>query len=253
MHLRERRAIAKIDESLRELGRKGDSSIVTMRDRGLNATIAGMDMTAPPSSHPGKIERRGFRPMIERLVRRVRTPRGESGAVLVEFAIILPLLLTITFGIIEFSGAYHDSAIASDAARAGGRVGSALATQPGYASSVVDAVDAAFATLPADAPQELWIYKANVNGYPGTGSGFDTCGANCIKYVWNSSTKSFGSPQGGGWPASTHQVCTEPFDEIGVFVKIKHDFFTGFFGSSVTITDHSVFRFEPVPTSVCSS
>ncbi len=223
-----------------------------MRDQGFDATIAGMDMTARPSSHPGDNVRSGIRLLIQRLVRRVRTPRGERGAVLVEFAIILPLLMTITFGIIEFSGAYHDSAIAADAARAGGRVGSALATQPGYATSVADAADAAFATLPSDAPQELWIYKANANGYPGTGSSFNTCGANCIKYVWNSSTKAFGSPQGGGWPATTHQVCTVPYDEIGVFVKINHKFFTGFFGSSVTITDHSVFRFEPVPTSVCS-
>ncbi len=223
-----------------------------MSNRGFDATIHEMDMTARPSSRPGKNVRPGIRLLIERLVRRARTPRGERGAVLVEFAIILPLLLTITFGIIEFSGAYHDSAIASDAARAGGRVGSALATQNGYASSVVDAVDAAFATLPPGAPQELWIYKANGNGYPGTGNSFNTCGANCIKYVWNSSTKAFGSPQGGGWPASTHQVCTEPYDEIGVYVKIDHTFFTGFFGPSVTITDHSVFRFEPVPTSVCS-
>jgi Flp pilus assembly protein TadG len=223
-----------------------------MRECTFDATIPGMDMTARPSSHPGPHVRRGIRRMIERLVRRVRTPRGEQGAVLVEFAIILPLLLTITFGIIEFSGAFHDSAIAADAARAGGRVGSALATQPGYSDSVVQAVDAAFATLPANAPQELWIYKANANGYPGSGNGFTTCDANCIEYVWSSSTKAFVAQGGGGWPAASHQVCTEPYDEIGVYVKINHTFFTGFFGPSVTITDHSVFRFEPVPSSVCS-
>jgi hypothetical protein len=223
-----------------------------MRDRGSDATIPGMDMTARPSSRPGASVRSGIRLLVERFVRRLRAPRAERGAVLVEFAIILPLLMTITFGIIEFSGAYHDSAIASDAVRAGGRVGSALATQPGYSDSVVQAVDAAFATLPSDSPQELWIYKANANGYPGTGNGFTACGANCIKYVWNSSTQSFGAAGGGGWPASTHQVCTEPYDEIGVYVKINHAFFTGFFGASVTITDHSVFRFEPVPSSVCS-
>jgi hypothetical protein len=225
-----------------------------MSTGGVGVTILTMDINAGPMARTGA-QLAGLPRSFARFVRRAVGRRGESGAVVVEFAIILPLLMTITFGIIEYSGAFHDSAIAADASRAGGRVGSALATQPGYTTSVVDAVDAAVATLPSDSPQELWIYKANVNGYPGTGTDFSSCGANCIKYLWSSSTKSFnmGAPQGGGWPAASHQVCTEPYDEIGVFVKIKHTFFTGFFGPNITITDHSVFRFEPVPTSVCSS
>jgi hypothetical protein len=222
---------------------------------GSDATIPGMDMTARPSSRPGEIVRRGLRRLVERFARRARTPRGERGAVVLEFAIILPILITITFGIVEYSDAFHDSAIASDAARAGGRVGSAMATNPGYTTSIVDAVNSALTTLPADSPQELWIYKANADGYPGAGNGFSSCAANCIKYIWNPATKTFnvGAPQGGGWPASSHQVCTQPFDELGVYVKINHKFFTGLFGASVTLADHSVFRFEPVPSSVCSS
>jgi Flp pilus assembly protein TadG len=219
-----------------------------------DATIPGMDTTAR-SSRPEATSRHGLRYIISRLVRRARSQRGERGAVVLEFAIILPLLITITFGIVEFSDAFHDSAITSDAARAGGRVGSALATNPAYTTSIVDAVNAALSTLPADSPQELWIYKANVNGYPGAGTSFSSCAANCIRYLWNTNTKSFdaGAPLGGGWPASTHQVCTQPFDELGVYVKINHKFVTGLFGANVTLTDHSVFRFEPVPTSVCSS
>jgi hypothetical protein len=229
-----------------------------MSDWSVDATIPGMDMTAAPSSRPGGNAHLGIRNLLERLMRRARTRcgrRGERGAVVIEFAIILPLLITITFGIVEYSDAFHDSAITSDAARAGGRVGSALATTPGYTTSIVDAVNAALSTLPADSPQELWIYKANANGYPGAGTDFSSCASSCIKYVWNAATKSFntGAPQGGGWPASSHQVCTQPFDELGVYVKINHKFVTGLFGASVTLTDHSVFRFEPVPTSVCSS
>src|SRR5438876_12389155 len=105
-----------------------------------------MDMTAEPSSQPGESPRRRIRHLPARVVayiaRRLRSGRadwarrGEGGAVVLEFAIILPLLITITFGIIEYSDAYHDSAIASDAASAGGRVGSALATSPGSTSSI---------------------------------------------------------------------------------------------------------------------
>jgi hypothetical protein len=35
-------------------------------------------------------------------------------------------------------------------------------------------------------------------------------------------------------------------------VKMNHAFATGLFGATVTLQDHSVFRFEPVPTSVCA-
>jgi hypothetical protein len=187
---------------------------------------------------------------IETFVTRRRA--NEKGAVMVEFAIILPLLVTITFGIIEFSSAYHDAAVASDAVRSGGRVGSALASQTNYASQVVSAANSAVETLPANAPQELWIYKANANGYPGSANNFSSCATNCIRYTWNSSTKTFGNPQGGGWPASTHQICRQPYDEMGVYVKLNHEFVTKLFGANITLTDHSVFRFEPVANSLCS-
>lgn len=225
-----------------------------MRHAGVGATIAPMDTHAELLSRPGALVRRGIRRAVARAARRASGGRSESGAVLVEFAIILPLLVLITFGIVEYAGAYHDSAIAADAVRAGGRVGSALATNTAYTASITNAVDSALSTLPADAPQELWIYKANANGYPGSGTGFSSCSANCVKYLWNKNTRAFdtGNPMGGGWLASTHQVCTEPYDELGVYVKIKHDFVTALFGANVTLHDHSVFRFEPVPTSVCA-
>ncbi len=186
---------------------------------------------------------------------RARDCDRERGAVVLEFVIVLPLLLALTFGIIEYSSAYHDSAIVADATRAGGRVGSAMAQNPGYATSIVQAVDSALASVPSDAPQELWIYKANANGYPGAGNNFSSCGSNCIRYVWNSSAKAFDTtnPSGGGWPASSQQVCTQPFDELGVFLKMKHNFVTGLFGTSLTLTNHSVFRLEPVPSALCGS
>ena len=123
--------------------------------------------------------------------------RGERGAVLIEFAIIFPLLVTITFGIVEFSGAYHDSAIAADAARAGGRVGSALGTSPAYASSITDAVNAALCDAPGGRAAGALDLQGELNGYPGSGTNFSSCAANCIKYIWNPSTQAFdtGSPR----------------------------------------------------------
>ncbi len=125
---------------------------------------------------------------------------------------------------------------------------------PTTPTNAAAAVAAALRTLPEDAPQELWIYRANTQGYPGTGTDFDTCGSSCIEFTWNPSTSDWNTTTaGGGWAASAHQVCSEPFDQIGVYVKIRHDFVTKLFGATLDLDDHSVFRFEPTPSAVCSS
>jgi Flp pilus assembly protein TadG len=176
---------------------------------------------------------------------------GERGAAALEFALLLPMLVLLSFGIVEFSSAYHDSSVAADAARAGARVGSAMATQAGMPAAVASAVNSAVSTLPGTVPKELWVYKANAAGYPGSGSSFSSCATNCIKYTYSSSSKSFNSST-GSWPTTAQQVCTQPYDQIGVYVKLQHPFVTGLFGASVTLTDHAVFRFEPVSLSQCS-
>ena len=44
-----------------------------------------------------------------------------------------------------------------------------------------------------------------------------------------------------------------PYDQIGVYLKVKHPYVTKMFGSTITLTDHAVFRFEPVAAASCSS
>lgn len=48
---------------------------------------------------------------------------SQRGAAVVEFAIVLPLLLVILFGIIEFSFLLYDKAMLTNASREGARVG----------------------------------------------------------------------------------------------------------------------------------
>jgi len=50
-------------------------------------------------------------------------PRGEAGASAVEFAIVLPILVLLIFGIIEFSVALYDKAMITNACREGARAG----------------------------------------------------------------------------------------------------------------------------------
>src|SRR6476660_1585054 len=110
--------------------------------------------------------------------------RGERGAALVEFAILLPLVMLITFGVIEFSAAYQSSSIATASARTAARTASAEALLSTYATDAATAAATALRTAPSDEPQEMWIYRANAQGLPESG-GFSTCTTHCISYQWN--------------------------------------------------------------------
>ena len=57
--------------------------------------------------------------------------KRQEGASAVEFAIILPLLLILVFGIIEFSILFYDKAMITNASREGARVGITFLYQGG--------------------------------------------------------------------------------------------------------------------------
>ena len=57
---------------------------------------------------------------MKRLVEKII---NQKGAALVEFAIVLPLLLVLVFGMIEFSILFYDKAVITNASREGARAG----------------------------------------------------------------------------------------------------------------------------------
>ncbi len=188
---------------------------------------------------------------------RRRGEAGERGAALVETAILIPVVILITFGLIEFSSAYQSSSTASSAARSAARTASAEAMLTNSATDAAPAAATALKIIPADVPVEMWVYKANAEGYPGSdgNTSFSSCDSNCIKYDWVQGSRSFdtANPAGGGWPASSHHACDQNnWDSVGVFVKLDHKFLTKLFGVNITLTDHAVFRLEPAPTQLCN-
>lgn len=71
--------------------------------------------------------------------------------------------------------AYRDASSVADAARAGARTGAAQARDPNFAINSANAVASVLkGDVSADAPIEVWIYKANTNGYPGSGTNFSS-------------------------------------------------------------------------------
>ena len=77
-------------------------------------------------------------------MKRFKKINNQTGAAMVEFAIVLPLLLTLIFGMIEFSIMLYDKAMITNATREGTRLGILFRTDPIPATgigSIPDTVD----------------------------------------------------------------------------------------------------------------
>jgi Flp pilus assembly protein TadG len=112
-------------------------------------------------------------------VRRESALRDDAGAAAVEFALILPVVLLLLFGIIEFGRAWNVKQVLTDAAREGARVAvvnnvmSAAALQPKVTSTVREAAArAGLDTIPATLDIQL-------SGIPG---GTNTPATVALKY-----------------------------------------------------------------------
>lgn len=183
--------------------------------------------------------------------------RGDGGAVAVEAAIITPVLLLIVFGIIEFTLLLKDNLAVSSSVRAGARTGSSLPrfenATTDFAKEAADQVARSSAALEMDkAGVELWVYDAEPNGLPPSGSfSAGSCNTRCVRFTftYDNAKRQYVAVRsgGGGWAASTINACPgDPGqDSIGAFLRYPHGFVTGLFGAEVTLSDKSVMVFEP--------
>src|SRR3954470_3693082 len=121
------------------------------------------------------------------LLRRRRQWRaGERGAVLVEFAIIAPVLSLLIFGMIEYGLLFRDYLTVSNVTRTGARVGSASGNDQYTDFNILDAVEGAAGALPggANSLQRIVVFKANSTGAVPSSSGQNgTADATCNVYT----------------------------------------------------------------------
>lgn len=90
--------------------------------------------------------------------------RGDEGAAAVEFALVLPLLVLLVFGIIDFGRLYYEQITLTDAAREGVRVvalqgtlATATTTVQNAAGDTGVSVQATPTTLPCTAGQTVTV------------------------------------------------------------------------------------------------
>ena len=192
--------------------------------------------------------------------------RGQRGAVLVEAAFVLPILVLLVFGIIDYGFVLKDYQSLASATRSGARTASAEARGASYDTDASTAVATAMKALQGnDTPQILEIFQAD----PATGLPYNsaktgdealplaTC-SHCSYYTWNSATTSWNAANPRNWPgsgsSSAQDACaynssTNPNgpDTLGVYLKVSHKMFTGLFGNTRTLTDKTDIKLEPQP------
>jgi hypothetical protein len=203
--------------------------------------------------------------------RRQRPDRRRGrGAVLVEAAFVLPVVLLTVFGVIEAGLFFATSSTTNNAARDGARYGAAnFATSADrtVAADLIrdEVVDSLGGLTSYGTPLTLWIYEADpATGNPADPSG---CTIRCFRYTWQGGT--FTDRQGNwgtsGAPGGVNEVdacvggtagggnrAVGGVDSIGVQVQVSYETVSGVIGSR-TISQHTVMRIEPLPNVQCTS
>jgi TadE-like protein len=204
-----------------------------------------------------------------------RSRRTDRGAVAVEAALVMPVIATMLFGIVEVTMLVRDDVALTSASRTGARVASAAAgagpgicesgptappctpaSSPALAQAAADAIQRAGSAMPKDAIDYILVYKANSAGVPGAeGSKVmpASCAgvSNCVKFVWRDAADAF-RYDSGAWDSKTINGCVNESDTLGVYIHATHTPVTGLFGS-IGLDDRAVMKFEPLSDDTCKS
>lgn len=188
---------------------------------------------------------------------RMRRAR-ERGAVLVEAAIIVPVVAFLTFGAIEFGFAFNEQGTARSATRTAAR---AASTQPRAAAAdferaAVDTLDAASRNFANGVPELALVYE--FTGTELSSAGACLASGNCAVYRWDTAVPPGRFVRDGGdpWEPAERDACAGATDRVGVFLAVGHDWITGLplnASGGVTITSNTVMALEPVPGTQCAA
>jgi hypothetical protein len=182
------------------------------------------------------------------------TPGGtvarQEGQAMVEFAMMLPLLLVLAIGILEFGMLFKDHVGIHYAAREGARAGAAAGRNPNADCTILRAVSTTMQTMPYDDLQRVRIFRAADDG---------TCASPCYENVYIRPGppslpcfQAWGLDR-GNWPPDGdpgRRNDPPPTDALGVTVQFTHRFFLNFVPgtevSTIVIEDTAYNQIEPL-------
>lgn len=189
-----------------------------------------------------------------------RRARTERGAILVEFALISTILVTLVVGVLEIGSAWSDYQSLNQASRSGARVVSQVGVAGEADSQGLLAIEAALGPLAGDVTR-IVVYEADTDGNMPVACETATAGysgtANCNVYDatslanlttpgWWGSGTSCGSAD-GNWCAPTDRSDNlNAATYVGVVVEVERDYLTGLFGGGTqAMSEATVMRVEP--------
>ena len=188
-------------------------------------------------------------------------PHSERGAALVELVVVLPLLIVIVFGAIEFGAAWSNKLKVETAARAGARVGSNLGNDRLADWSLLQSVRSAVQDIGTSNVSYVVVYKASAtNGAvpascktspPTSQSGLCNVytGADLTSLTQGSfggtSSCSITSPDRFWCPLTRQDVQHLNPDYLGVWIVATSPTVTKLFGSPLNVQSSAVMRLEP--------
>jgi len=179
--------------------------------------------------------------------------------VLVEAALVLPVMVLLVLGIFEFGLLFTSYSTTTASSRSGGRLAATNYAANNASTSAAEQIalstSADLQVLNNATPVGMAIYKvanagtgAPTGGFPGPNL-VGGCTSNCIRFTWNEAQQKM-VRSSGTW--SNPDACGVDVDSIGVFVEVEHEHITNFFGATRRVTAHTVMRLEPLPTDGCS-
>lgn len=209
-----------------------------------------------------------MRPAItERLRRRVRraaqAPRNERGAAAVEFALILPIVAALTFGLIDGSLTFFRWTAISQASRAGARTVSEMGTNQLADYKTLQAVDELLRNVNPQDIDRVVIYNADDgrdttpmdNPPPAacltSAAGVaDTCNVYTAADLGRTQEEYAAAGRFGTWNPLTRddEDDADGVDYVGVYVRATVKTPTKMLGADRMVSEFTVVRLEPRPT-----
>ncbi len=179
---------------------------------------------------------------------------------MVEAAIVMPLLMLLVFGIIEWGLAFLTATSTNSAARSGARTASALTLNTTYADQARLAVESNLSgALPFATPLEMWVYEVPYTNPAGSPVPLRADELDMRRQLHQVHvgrhqhfvfTSGHAGPQRRWWCAASRP---DQFDSVGIYLKVRHNFVTNFFGASKDIAEHTIMRLEPQPADSCAA
>lgn len=173
---------------------------------------------------------------------------------------VMPVLLLLVFGIFEFGFAFRDYLGVANSTRDGAREATVAGNIRNADFRTVQAIRYASSALPRDTIEAIVIYKASgpeseVTDISNSCTTQSVAGA-CNFYSpddFDLVAADFGCKPAYDptpdpdlfWCPNTRNVALGTRDYVGVYMRVKHKFITGFFGNDITFEDSVVMRLEP--------